>query len=111
MITPGRNRIGTTQRLKAEFYDEDGVYVDPTSIIASIETPSGTITNTTYPASPTGKTAVGKYFIDYTPAEGGRHHVRWVATFAAGNSLAMEDDFIVQVSPFIGQPFNSGDYA
>jgi hypothetical protein len=100
LITPGKNRIGTTLRLRAEFKDDAGTYVDPVTVTASLCTPSGTITETAYPTAPTGRTSTGLYYVDYIPEEGGRHFVRWLATFS-GSQIAIEDNFTVQTSPFI----------
>lgn len=102
MQSPGVNRIGTTRRLTASFEDENSLPVDPTTVIAKTYSPSGAITDYTYGSSANvGRTAVGHFYLDMTPNEAGRWFIRWEGTQAAG-ALVLEDDFIVQTSPFIG---------
>lgn len=96
-------------RLSVLFEDTEGTDIDPSTVLVKTYSPSGRITSYTYGASSSvGKYAVGNYYLDMTPDEGGRWHVRWEA--ASGTSqLAVEDDFIVQTSPFVASAL--GDYA
>ena len=111
MKTPGRNRIGTTQRWTASFVNNAGAYVDPTTVVAKVKTPAGTITSYAYGvASNVGKSATGRYFIDIAPTEGGRWFIRGEAT-SGTDQLALEDDHIIQNSPFVGNSWATGDYA
>lgn len=107
MLTPGYNRINATIRFNASFKDSDGVAFDPDTLTAKILSPTSETTLFTYP-SDTGisKTDTGVYYLDYAPTEAGRWHIRWAAT-EGEDTIILEDNFIVQVSPFVSQ---SRDY-
>jgi len=102
MISPGPNRIGSTIRLQASFLDDDGELSDPVALVAKVRKPeSGAIV--TYKRGTDGelvRDSVGAYSLYVTPDSAGRWLVRWDAEVAAGN-LILEDNFIVQTSPFI----------
>ena len=104
-------------RLTTSFVDANGVPVDPTTVAAKVRAPAGRVATFNYPANANlGKTATGAYYLDVTPYDGGRWHIRWEAQFADASLVATEDDFIVQVSPFGALPpgneflLESGDY-
>lgn len=101
MLTPGRNWSGTELRITITFTDDDGVYVDPDTVTFSLMSPDGTETSYEYPGvSALGKSDTGRYYCDVTPDMGGRWFVRWLTT-GTGRVFALEDNFIVQTSPFI----------
>ncbi len=109
MITPGINRIGTTLRLNVVFQDSAGANIDPESVVAQTCNPSGgTLTYTYGSSDELGTIGTGQYYLDMTPTEGGRWFIRWLGT-SLTNTVAIEDDFIVQTSPFVASAL--GDYA
>ena len=109
MLTPGKNRIGTTIRFKATFRDEDDVLSDPVTLRIKTYSPSGRTSTYTYGTdTEAGRTSLGIFYLDFAPTEGGRWHIRWEADMGT-STVALEDDMIVQDSPFISSV--SGAYA
>ena len=108
MLTPGYNRINATIRFNASFKDSDGVAFDPDTLTAKILSPSDQISTFTYltDAKPI-RTTQGAFYLDFAPTEAGRWHIRWAAT-EGEDTIILEDNFIVQVSPFVSQ---SRDYS
>lgn len=84
---------------------------DPSVLTAKTYAPSGLIETYTYPTSTgLGKASTGLYYLDIAPNEAGRWHVRWTATISTA-TLILEDDFIVQTSPFVEPSYDwRGDY-
>lgn len=100
-LKPGRYYPGSPIRLTVSFTDEDGDYIDPTTVAISTQDPYGNTTTYTYGTdTEVGKTSTGRYFADITPDQGGRWHIRWVTT-GVTTAFATEDSFLVQRSPFI----------
>lgn len=80
--------LGDVVTLTFDTTDSSGVAADAGSVTVTIGLPDGTSV-TPVPANP----AVGRYQADYTPAQTGRHSVRWVATGV--NASAYTDMFDV----------------
>lgn len=100
MLTPGKNYIGTELRLRIEFVDDNGAYVDPTTV--AFETISPRAARVEYEFgtdSEIQKVSTGIYTADVTPDAAGRWHYRW-ATTGTGTAAAKEGDFLVQDSAF-----------
>lgn len=111
MMTPGPNRINSTLRLNATFSGANGALFDPDSLVAKVFSPSGQITAKTYGTDTQPvRASLGQFYVDVTPTEAGRWYIRWQA-IKGSDTIVLEDDFIVQVSPFVKTPYESrGDY-
>ena len=111
MLTPGRNRINATIRFNARFQTTEGVLFDPDTLTAKLYSPSALVTTFTYPTdAELSKTSTGLYYLDYAPDKAGRWHIRWTAV-ESGDTIILEDDFIVQTSPFVDSSYDwRGDY-
>lgn len=80
--------LGDTVPLAVDITDEDGNSTTPASITCTISLPDGTTTSPT-PVSP----QLGRYTVDYIPAQAGTFGVRWTSTGPAG---AFTDAFDVR---------------
>jgi hypothetical protein len=81
------------------FTDDLGNLSDPLTVKFRVISPSGRETSMTYTVdADLGRSAQGMYYADITPTEGGRWFLRWETT---GATFAIEENFIVQVSPFV----------
>lgn len=108
MLTPGRIYINTSLRLYVNLQDEDGVDVDPTTVLIKTKSPAGAETTYTYgDDDEVGKSSVGDYYVDLTPDEAGRWRYRWETT-GTDTTIAVEGDFLVQASAFYD---DNSDYA
>lgn len=100
VMRPGRLYVNTLVRLEANFRNDEGTDVDPTTVAIRVLSPSKVETTYTYGTdAEVTKSSVGDYAADITPDESGRWHFRWQTT-GSGTTLAFEGDFIVQASPF-----------
>ena len=82
-MTTDVHDIGDLCRLITTFKDSAGTVTDPTGVTFSVKAPSGTVTTYVYGVDgQLGKTSTGVYYVDFTPAQSGRHIYRWVATGA-----------------------------
>ena len=113
MLRPGLISPNTLMRLTVSYVDDNGAPVDPTTVKFKLMSEE-TIAIKTYTYgidSNLGKTSTGNYYADVTPDHGGRWFTRWEATGAV-TQLAIDDNFIVQASPFVNQPLGFlGDYS
>lgn len=107
MLVPGRIYPGTQIDLDIAFRTEGGILTDPATVILKLYSEQGDATQTfTYGTSPElTRASVGIYSCAVTPSHGGRWHYRWETT-GTGSNFAIEDNFIVKISPFVGQPYN-----
>ena len=81
MATIGTYDIGDLVRLTGTLETADGTNVDPTTVICKILPPSGTSVTYTYGADAFPvKSAVGVYYVDYTPTEAGDFWYRFTST-------------------------------
>lgn len=109
MMAPGRIYPGTAVFLAASFTDDAGDLSDPATVICMTMSPSGKKATYTYGTDANvTKVATGQFQAEVSPDESGRWFVRWETT---GNKMAVEENFIVQASPFAGFWTNGGDYA
>lgn len=107
MLTPGYNRINATIRFNATFRNSAGNLFDPSTLTVKMHSPSDQISTFTYLSDDKPIRATqGAFYLDFAPTEAGRWHIRWAAT-EGEDTIILEDNFIVQVSPFVSQ---SRDY-
>lgn len=109
-LTPGRYYPGSPIRLTITFVDDDGVYVDPTTVAMKTISPAGIQSSYTYNTdSNVGRIDTGQYYADITPTEFGEWLVRWQTT-GTNTTYATEERFNVNYSPFYDRtPFQ--DYS
>ena len=107
MLVPGRIYPGTQIDLDITFRTEAGTLADPETVALKLYSEQGDSTQTfTYGTSAElTRASVGVYSCAVTPTHGGRWHYRWETT-GTGSNFAIEDNFIVKISPFVGQPYN-----
>ena len=109
-LKPGRYYPGSPIRLTASFQDEDGDYIDPTTVAMRTISPYGVTNTYTYGTDAImGRSSTGLYFADLTPEESGLWRVRWQTT-GTNTTFAYEDRFNVNYSPFY-DPALSNDYS
>jgi hypothetical protein len=70
---------GQLVRCRGSYTDESGVAVDPTTVTAKVQTPSGTITTYTYPATVV-KDSTGHYHVDVSVTTAGLWYYRFEST-------------------------------
>ena len=101
MLVPGRIYHGTQIDLDIAFRTEDGTLADPDAVALRLYSDqNGTERIYTYGTSTElTRQGVGLYSCVVTPDAPGRWHYRWETTGAA-SAFAIEDNFIVQSSPF-----------
>ena len=100
VMRPGKFYVNTLVRLEANFRNDEGTDVDPTTVVIRVMSPSRVETTYTYGTdAEMTKSSVGDYAADITPDESGRWHFRWQTT-GTGTTLAFEGDFLVQASQF-----------
>lgn len=110
MLRPGKYYPGSVIRLTIEFTDDDGDFVDPTTVVLKTISPQGVQATLTYGTDVAlGRASLGNYYADITPNEGGRWFYRWETT-GSGTTLASEGDILVQYSPFVDRCYMD-DYA
>jgi hypothetical protein len=89
---------GDVVRVTAEFEDENGAAIDPTTITLKTMDPSGNIATYTYAGGTVTKAAVGSYYKDVDADEEGDWHCWWEST---GSGQAAEPtQFVVEPTPF-----------
>lgn len=74
--------IGDTIRTSASF-TVNGVATDPTTVTATVRSPSGTSTAYTWAGATVTRNSAGNFQLDFVVTEAGRWFVRWVGTGAA----------------------------
>jgi hypothetical protein len=89
--------IGDLVRITGTLETADGTNVDPTALVCKVENASGTVTTYTYGVDPFPvKSAVGVYYVDYTPTVAGSHYYKFIST---GTGQAVDEGrFVVRVS-------------
>ena len=99
-LKPGKYYPGSPIRLTVNFQDEDGEYIDPTTVKIRTFDPEGYEAIYTYSADANvGRAATGQYFADVTPDKFGMWRIRWETT-GTTTTFASEDRFNVHHSPF-----------
>lgn len=90
--------VGDRVRMTANFKDDLGADIDPTTVVVSVAAPDGTITSYTYGTDvEVVKDSVGNYSYEQTMTAEGSMQYRWVSTTPDG---AGEGSFIVRRSVF-----------
>lgn len=87
--------LGDVVDLGITITDTSGTPANATTVVATITAPDGT-TSTPSISNP----SAGLYDVSYTPAQFGRHTIRWVAT--GSNASAYADDFTVRDFAHLG---------
>ena len=104
MQSPGRIYPGTSLRRTVDFVDSSCDAVDPDTVTFMLYSPCGTITSYVYGTdSEVQRSAAGSYYADFVPDVAGRWKLRWETT-GTGTTIAKEDSFVVQDSPFVDTP-------
>lgn len=98
MLAPGRVYVGDTKRIAMNYQDDDGIDIDPSSVVFKLLSPSGTLTQATYGTDAAlVRQSTGDYYVDATFNESGRWTWRWVST-GTGTATAHEGTLIVRWS-------------
>lgn len=101
-LAPGRFYPGSPVRIGANFADEDGDDVDPTTVAFTLRSPAGTETTYTYGTDDEiTRNDAGDYMAEVIPDEGGRWLYAW-STTGTNKRIRFEGNFIVQESQFSG---------
>lgn len=91
--------VGSVERIQVDIKDDDGTYVDPSTLVFKILSPSGVLTTYTYPASiQIVNDSDGIYHVNYKVDESGSWTYRWEST--GPGEGAIEDTFQVARSSF-----------
>lgn len=100
-LRPGKYYVNTTMRIEAIFTEDDGDYVDPTTV--TFKTMSPTLVEATYVYGTDDemqRLSAGRYAADIVPDESGRWRYRWITT-GTGKAITLEGDFLIQSSVFV----------
>lgn len=90
MATPAYD-IGDLRRLSVTFSDIDGTEADPTTVTFKMREPDGTETIYAYGTdAELVKDGVGRYHVDWTLTQAGRHVVRWEGTGVVATAEQVE---------------------
>jgi hypothetical protein len=91
--------MGSVVRIQVEIKDDDGTYVDPSTLVFKLLAPSGALTTYTYPASiQLVNDSDGIYHVNYNVDEPGIWTYRFEST--GPGEGASEDTFEVARSSF-----------
>lgn len=89
--------VGDQVRLRARFTDLAGTYADPTTVTASVTSPSGTTTVYALPPIVNDAALVGGFYLDITVSEAGL----WVYQFVGTGAVVAQDEESFHVRPSI----------
>lgn len=89
--------IGDQVRLRARFTDLSGTFTDPTTVTASVTSPSGVTTMYAVPPIVNDASLVGSFYLDVTPSEAGL----WVYQFAGMGAVVAMDEETFRVRPSV----------
>jgi hypothetical protein len=92
-------KLGTSVKVSAAFFDEDGAAFDPATVIAMVKTPDGAETSYTY-GSPSDivQDSLGNYHLWIETPAAGTYAYRWKGDDAV--HVANESTFDVDESAF-----------
>jgi hypothetical protein len=89
--------IGDVARLRARFTDLAGAYADPTTVTATIRSPSGITTNYVVPPIVNDPALVGGFYLDLTLNEAGL----WTYKFIGTGAVVALDEETLRVRPSV----------